>query len=381
MEAARTSFDVHSGRRILIVEDHEPTLDLLQSLLRHGMRGDVRATSDPRNVVALYREFEPDLLLVDLEMPGLDGALLLRQLSARATPGEFRPIVVFSGDASPTARRNAFALGACDFIAKPILAPEITVRLEHLLRLRELTTGIEEEVQERLRELRDAELDVASRLALVAECRDYPDGAHVQRVGQLAALIARELQQPDDFVTLIRFAAPLHDLGKVAIPDTLLLKPGALTEDEQKLMRLHTSAGAQMLTGSPSPILQLAEEIALYHHENWDGSGYNAGLAGEEIPLAGRIVAVADVFDTLTHPRPYKHPWPLDEAITWMESMRGRKFDPAALDSLLGILGDTRTQIGEDAVAGAAVIILPPRAGGGGLSSSGWPWPVDGHKA
>jgi putative two-component system response regulator len=345
-----------AGARVLIVDDHEPTLKMLESLVHHGLSADVRTTTDSRLVLALFREFEPDMLLVDLHMPGLDGLALVQLIGTRVSEGEFLPIVMFSGDATTEARQRALQLGASDFFAKPIVPAEVTLRLRNLLRLRQLTCRLEQEVRKRLAELKDVELDVANRLALVAEFRDYPDGAHVQRVGQLAALIARQLGMGDDEVMLMRYAAPLHDLGKVAVPDTVLLKPARLDRPEMDLIKSHTTNGARMLAGSRSPILQMAEEIALYHHENWDGSGYTPGLQGEDIPLAGRIVTVADVFDALTHPRPYKKAWTVDEAITWMESMRSKKFDPVALDALLSILGDTQLRHGDDAVIGAPIV-------------------------
>jgi putative two-component system response regulator len=189
------------------------------------------------------------------------------------------------------------------------------------------------------------EVEFANRLALVAEYRDYPDGAHVQRVGRLASLLASHMGLPEDQIAIIRYAAPLHDIGKIALPDSILLKPAPLTLDELDVMKAHTTIGARMLTGSPSRILQMAEEIALYHHENWDGTGYTPGMRGERIPLPGRIAAVADVFDALTHERPYKRPWTIDETVSWMDSVRSRKFDPAVVDALLRSLDAIRGRI------------------------------------
>lgn len=169
------------------------------------------------------------------------------------------------------------------------------------------------------------------------EERDQTQG-HGARVTALAEPVARRLGWDTARLASLRFGAPLHDIGKVAIPDAILLKPGVLTPEEWGVMKTHTTVGAQMLTGSRSPILQLAEEIALYHHENWDGTGYTPGLAGEDIPLGGRIVTVADVFDALSHPRPYKRAWSVGECVGWMQTMRGTKFDPRVLDCLLAVL-------------------------------------------
>jgi putative two-component system response regulator len=328
------------SHRVLIVDDDEMAVETLCKVLRAGGYSDVSSTTDPRRVLPLLRDFAPDAVLLDMHMPGLDGAALIRQISVRVPDGEFLPIVVVSGDLAPDTKQAALALGACDFIEKPYEADEIRLRLRNLLRTRDLTARLDERVRERTRELQAAEIEVASRLALAAELRDYRDGEHVQRVGMLSALVAERLGMPEAQIEVIRHAAPLHDIGKIAVPDAILLKNDALSLDEWDVMKTHTTMGAKMLAGSRSPILQLAEEIALYHHENWDGTGYTPGLSGEDIPIAGRIVAVADVFDALTHARPYKGPWPVAEAVEWMETMREQKFDPKALDALSAALAD-----------------------------------------
>jgi putative two-component system response regulator len=370
-----------ASRKILLVDDHAPTLEALEAMLNGLGYSDIAATTDSRRVLTLYRDFSPDLLLVDLHMPGLDGIDVLRQIVTRVPDGEFLPVVLFSADTCTEARERALTAGASDFIAKPIVWTELALRLRNLLRLRELTGRLEQEVRERVRELREADLDVANRLAAVSEYRDYPDRRHVQRVGLIAALIAQSLGRPEDEVTLMRYAAPLHDLGKVAVPESILLKPGALTRDEADVVKAHTTTGARMLSGSRSPILQLAEEIALYHHENWDGSGYTRDLSGDDIPLSGRIVAVADVYDALTHPRPYKQPWTTDEAVTWMESMRARKFDPVVLDALLLVLHDRDV---DDDVADPFLRADMPGAMPGstaGRDAAAWPAPPGRHMA
>jgi putative two-component system response regulator len=352
---------ITNSHRILIVDDDELAVESLRMVLRAGGYSDVSFTTDPRRVLPLFREFAPDLVLLDLRMPGLDGFAVIRQISVRIPEGQFLPIVVVSGDLASETKQRALALGACDFIEKPYEAGEIRLRLRNLLRTRDLTARLEERVQERTRDLQAAEIEVASRLALAAELRDYRDGAHVQRVGVVSALIAERLGLPQAQVALIRHAAPLHDIGKIAVPDAILLKSDALSLEEWDVMKTHTTVGARMLAGSRSPILQLAEEIALYHHENWDGTGYTPGLEGEDIPVVGRIVAVADVFDALTHARPYKQAWSRAEAVDWMETMRAHKFDPAALDALISVLDDDIVLDDEFAAesAGAALEPLP----------------------
>jgi putative two-component system response regulator len=204
---------------------------------------------------------------------------------------------------------------------------------------------LERLVDERTEALRGAQLEVLERLAQAAEFRDAGTGAHVSRIGVLAGQLALELGMSDDEAELLRHAAPLHDVGKVGIPDRILLKPGALEPDEWLVMQSHTLIGARILSGSDSRVVQLAEEIALTHHERWDGGGYPNRLRGEQIPLSGRIVAVVDVFDALRSERPYKPAWSLDDTLAELARQRGRHFDPRVLDAFLAIV----PELGEDA--------------------------------
>jgi putative two-component system response regulator len=196
---------------------------------------------------------------------------------------------------------------------------------------------LEAKVRERTRELEAAQIEIIERLAKAAEFRDDNTGQHTERVGQMAALLAKQIGLPDSQVSLIRRAAPLHDVGKIGIPDTILLKLGKLTDDEFALVKTHTTIGARILSGSRFPILRLAEEIAFNHHERWDGDGY-VGVSRDAIPLAGRIVTVADVFDALTQKRPYKAAWPVGDAVGEIDRQRGRQFDPALVDAFLRVV-------------------------------------------
>ncbi len=209
-------------------------------------------------------------------------------------------------------------------------------------------------VQERTRDLRETQLEVVRRLGMAAEFRDDDTGQHTQRVGQMSALIAKEIGRPDSEVALIRRAAPLHDVGKMVVTDEILLKPGKLTAAEFAQMQTHTTIGAKILSGSRFPILQLATEIALTHHERWDGSGYPHGLAREAIPLPGRIVAVVDVFDALTHERPYKAAWPVAAAVAELRRQRGRQFDPNVVTAFLALQAEHPLEFaqGEAAASG-----------------------------
>lgn len=322
--------------RLLIVDDDEPSAHVAALALRRAGFRDVRTTSDARTVLALFRDYAPDLLILDLRMPHLDGFSVLRQVRTRFA-GEYLPVLVVTGDYDDATRRQALAHGATDFLTKPYDASEILLRVKNLLRTRVLTQELEARVRARTRRAREAEVEVAQRLALAAELRDYRGGEHTQRVGRSAALIASALGLPAEEVETIRLAAPLHDLGKLAIPDDILLKPSALTLEELDVVKSHTVFGARMLGGSDSQILQRAEEIALYHHENWDGSGYVPGLAGESIPLPARIVRVADVFDALVHERPYKDPWSIDDAVNWIRERSGSDFDPSVVKAFLQV--------------------------------------------
>jgi putative two-component system response regulator len=276
-------------------------------------------------------------------MPHLDGLGVMDELNqiAEAT---YLPILILTGDVSPEARRDALSRGAKDFVHKPFSTDEILLRIGTLLETRFLYLQIqsqnqmlEAKVRERTRELEGAQFEIIERLAKAAEFRDDNTGQHTERVGQMAALIAKQIGLPDSQVTLIRRAAPLHDVGKIGIPDKILLKLGKLTADEFALVKTHTSIGARILSGSRFPILRLAEEIAFSHHERWDGDGY-ASIPGDSIPLPGRIVAIADVFDALTQQRPYKEAWPVEQAISEIEQQRGRQFDPKLVEAFLRII-------------------------------------------
>jgi putative two-component system response regulator len=329
--------------RILIVDDEPGNIELLRRLLERAGFHKLETTSDPREAAPLYVQTRPDLILLDLHMPHLDGFAVMDQLNQIAE-ASYLPILMLTGDLSAEARREALSRGAKDFVNKPFNPDEVLLRIRTLLETRFLYLQIqsqnqmlEAKVRERTRELEAAQLEILERLARAAEFRDDTTGQHTERVGQMAALLARELGLPDAQVSLVRRAAPLHDVGKIGIPDSILLKLGPLTPAEFELVKTHTTIGARILSGSRFALLRLAEEIAFSHHERWDGNGY-AGLAGNQIPLAGRIVAVADVFDALTQKRPYKAAWPLDDAVAEIDRQRGRQFDPDVVDAFLRII-------------------------------------------
>ncbi len=337
--------DTFHDAMILIVDDEPVNVHLLERILARSDYARVTSTTDPTRVLALYDDLQPDLILLDLHMPPPDGLTLLRQLRALIPGDDHRPILILTADTTLAAKQRALALGATDFLTKPFDAVEVVLRIRNLLetrflhrRLHNENGVLEDRVRARTREVEQAGIEVLERLALAAEYRDDDTGQHTQRVARTASLVAHTLGLAEDQVDLIRRAAPLHDVGKIGVPDGILLKPGALTAGERERMETHTVIGARILSGSQFTLLRLAEEIAHSHHERWDGGGYPRGLRGEDIPLAGRIVAVADVFDALTHRRPYKGAWTVAEAMTEVERQSGLQFDPRVAESFLASL-------------------------------------------
>ena len=321
--------------RILAVDDDEPNLLLLRRILERDGYTRVDVVSDPSLVPAMFVEMRPDLVLLDLQMPGIDGFELMDRLGPLTDDGSDVPFLVLTADATDETRRRALSVGARDFLTKPLDRVELLLRVRNLLhvkhlqdRLLEHNAQLEDEVADRTRDLEQSRLEMLERLALAAEYRDDDTQMHAWRIGRICALLALELDLSADEAQLIGRAAPLHDLGKIGIADAILLKPGKLTDQEFAAIKTHALIGAEILAGSHSPLLRLAEQIALTHHERWDGRGYPAGLRGEQIPLPGRIVAVADVFDALTHERPYKQAWSLSAAVNEILEQAGRQFDP-----------------------------------------------------
>lgn len=329
---------------MLVVDDLEPSLRLLQEILRRAGFQNVIATSDAREVLPLFQAFPPDILLLDLHMPHMDGYAVMEALRPHVQPGSYFPILVLTADVTPEAKRRALAGGASDFVGKPYDYVEVILRIQNLLQIRHLqgelrlrNESLEETVRERTRELATAQVEVLERLAQVVEFHDDVTGQHTKRVGELSARLASALGLPARTVELIRRAAPLHDLGKVGIPDEVLHKPGRLLPEEFEVMKRHTTIGAEILSGGKSELMSIAEEIALCHHERWDGSGYPRGLRGEAIPIAARIVAVVDVYDALAHDRPYRRAWAKDKVLELIHGDAGTHFDPAVVQAFVAM--------------------------------------------
>jgi len=327
---------------ILVVDDQETNLKLLQ--LRLGDQGyGVRLFPDGRSALAYAVQHPPDLILLDINMPGMNGFEVFDRLRTYPNLAHV-PVIFLSGSDGVADKVQAFQSGAVDYVTKPFEFDELQSRIENHLQVYRLqrerqrhSDELEELIRARTRDLEESRVEVLQRLAIAAEYRDKNAGKHTQRVGYLAALLAKALGVSGPESELIGLAAPLHDIGKIGIPDGILLARRQLTAEEFEIMKSHVSIGSSILSGSKSALLQMAERIAQYHHERWDGSGYCAGLAGQAVPLPARIVSVVDTFDALTHVRPYKRAWSVEEAMVEIRRQSGRQFDPCIV-SAFGIL-------------------------------------------
>jgi putative two-component system response regulator len=331
---------------ILIVDDEPANLKLLDRMLRTQGYEALVLISDPREVMAQYQTARPDLILLDINMPHLDGYQVMEQLKALNDP-LLPPIVILTAQHGKDYLLRALAAGARDFIGKPFDRNELLMRVRNLLdaqlahRLLYDQKGVlEEMVRVRTSELHHTRLQVVQRLGKAAEYRDEETGNHILRMSHICALLAKEIGWDEAQCDLILNASPMHDIGKIGIPDNILLKPGSFEPHEWEIMKTHAAIGARLLDGDDSELIRMAREIALHHHEKWDGSGYPNGLSGEAIPMAGRIAALADVFDALTSSRPYKKAWTMEAATDFIRDNAGSHFDPAVVACFLDSLSE-----------------------------------------
>jgi putative two-component system response regulator len=339
--------------QVVIVDDNPVNLTVMEHLVSRIDDARPHCFKHPREGLAWVRDHDPDLVIVDYQMPELDGVTFIREV--RAMPGRSElPLLMVTSNTDRELRRLALEGGATDFLHKPVDRAEFTARVRNMLRLRALNRRLtdraielEQAVAKATRAIVMTERDTLLCLARAAEFRDPETGAHVLRMAEFSQAIAAALGKDRDYQTLIRKAAPLHDVGKLGTPDHILLKPARLTPEEMAVMRQHTVIGWQILREHRSPVLQMGATIAWTHHEKWDGSGYPRGLKGEEIPIEGRIVAVADVLDALTSSRPYKEPWDVDRARAFIEQGSGRHFDPACVEALATVWGQVDAIRGE----------------------------------
>lgn len=330
--------------RICVIDDNDINLSLLRQIAGAvDGSAEIETFLSPQEAVARCREAPPDLVIVDFLMPGMNGHEVVTALRT-GIAGADVPIVMVTASEERSVRQRALDLGVTDFIVKPIEPAEVKARLANLLALRrshlklmDRAQDLDQEVRRATRIIAERDEELIIRLSRAAEFRDPETGAHISRMAHFSRLIALELGLPEEWCDRILRAAPMHDVGKLGIPDGILLKAGPLDPAETEIMRRHARIGFSILGGSGSAVIRLGAEIALSHHEKFDGSGYPSGLQGEAIPLSGRIVAVVDVFDALTSARPYKAAWSLDRARRYLEDSRGSHFDPACVDAFLRV--------------------------------------------
>jgi len=329
---------VKMPKKILVCDDSITNVLILSKLIETEVAGDVTALTDPRKVMESLAMDEYDLLLLDYEMPYLNGIEVMALVREKYNQHEL-PILFITGVNDIEKRNLALSKGANDFVNKPIDQVEVPLRVKNLLMTshnfklqKNLNEELEHRVEERTEEINLLTESLINSLAAAGEMKDSDTGKHTFRVGEYSRILAEGMGLPAELVDMIKRTAPLHDIGKISIADNILLKPGKLTEDEFDVMKSHALSGEVLLAEEPAFLLNIASIIAGSHHEKWDGSGYPRGLAGESIPIEGRIVALADVFDALVTRRPYKDPWPIQEVFDYLASESGKAFDPMLID-------------------------------------------------
>ena len=331
--------DIKEHARILVVDDSPANVLLLEKILQLNRYRRIRSITDPREFFVVFQEFHPDIILLDLQMPHLDGFTILERLRNERAD-KILPVIVITAQNDKENKLKALEFGAQDFLGKPFDNIEVITRIGNLLQNKMLYDTVENnnlflerKVQERTNEVKKMQVEIVDRLMRAAESRDQGTGNHIARISSYVTILASKLGYSEEEAILIGNASKMHDLGKVGIPDSILLKPGILTNVEMERMKGHSAKGAQILSGSKYELLKIAEQIAQTHHEKWDGSGYPDGLKGEAIPLVGRIAALADVFDALITSRPYKDAWFFDDVLTYINDQRGFQFDPMVVDA------------------------------------------------
>ena len=327
--------------KVLVVDDEPSNLQLLRQVLLDKYQLSF-ATNGPK-ALEIMKKIKPDLVLLDIMMPSMDGYETCREIKADPQTSSI-PVIFITALGKTEDERRGFDVGGVDYITKPISPPIVLARVNTHLTLYRHQQILERTVQERTQQLQEAfetikynSLDTIHRLSKAAEYKDENTADHLFRMSNYSCAIARAMGVNPDTVESILYASPMHDIGKIGIPDSILLKPGQLTSEEWEIMKQHPVIGGKILEGSDKKIIRLGEIIALTHHEKWDGTGYPKGLKGDEIPKTGRIVAIADVFDALTSRRPYKEAFSNKKAFEIINQSRGTHFDPQVVDAFFSI--------------------------------------------
>lgn len=327
--------------RLLIIDDNPTNVVLLERTLTSEGFTSILSITDPRKAESIYRAYKPDLVLLDINMPYLDGYQVMAQF--KEIEGEsYIPVLVLTALQDDQTRIRALSEGAQDFLAKPFEKLETITRIENMLRIRLLHNEVknqnsilEEKVKQRTRELNETRLEVIYRLGRAAEYRDNETGQHLVRISHMSSLLGKLTGITSSEIELLFNTTPMHDIGKISTPDHILQKNGKLTREEWEIMKTHTTVGADLLDGHDSELMVYARDIALTHHEKWNGTGYPKKLKGAEIPLTGRITGIVDVFDALTSTRPYKGSYPVQRVCEIMRKERELHFDPELIDVFL----------------------------------------------
>ncbi len=339
---------------VLVVDDTPENIDVLVGILKD--RYNVKAAINGMMALKIAKESPPDVILLDVMMPEIDGFEVCRQLKADFTTKHI-PVIFVTAKIGVEDELKGLELGAADYITKPISPPIVIARVQTHLALYDQNRELERKVRLRTQQLQKTRLQIIQRLGKAAEYKDNETGLHVIRMSKYAHILAKAAGMNEEDAELLMNAAPMHDIGKIGIVDKILKKPGSLTDAEYEEMKLHCAIGADVIGEDHSDLLELAKIIAISHHEKWDGTGYPNKISGEDIPLEGRIVAIADVFDALTSVRPYKKEWLVDEAISLLEKEAGKHFDPELVKLFVNIMPEIltiKTQYAEFPTASSA---------------------------
>lgn len=321
---------------VLVVDDTPSNISVLSEILRGDYRV-VAATSGEQALRIARGETPPDLILLDVMMPQMSGHEVCQRLKAESSTRKI-PVIFVTAMNQVEDEAKGFALGAVDYITKPVSPPIVKARVRTHLALYDQNRELERMVGERTAELRHTRLEIIKRLGRAGEFRDNETGMHVIRVAHYCRLLGEAVRMNEEDLELLFNAAPMHDIGKIGIRDNVLLKPGKLDDAEIKIMRQHVPFGGEIIGEHSDGLLSMARVIVLTHHEKWDGTGYHRGLKGEEIPLVGRITAIADVFDALTSARPYKKAWPVEDAVKLIQREAGTSFEPELVKKFVALL-------------------------------------------